>query len=109
MLATVALVAYTDYFIEWGRNPNVFDAFNGSYIATARELNSLPNEKPKVVIVNSSGSARGLPMSTQPIMFLTDTYREEERITKNIKYLTVDELNEIKEARDKDAFITYIN
>ncbi|MBI1838925.1 MAG: glycosyltransferase family 39 protein [Candidatus Colwellbacteria bacterium] len=110
ILVTITFEAYASYFIEWGKNPNVFDAFSGSYAAIARELNSLPNEKQKVVIVNASGvDVRGTPMPAQTVMFLTDTFREEERIAKNIKYLTPDNLNQIKEAQEKEAFIIYLN
>ena len=57
-----------------------------------RELNALPKEKLKYVIVNSGGTdVRGVPMLAQTIMFITDTFLREKQKEKNIYYVLPDE------------------
>jgi hypothetical protein len=80
--------AYVQYFIVWGQNPNVAGEFTSSYVALGRELNAIPNDIPKYVIVNIGGfDVRGLPMSTQTVMFMTDTFTPEKQAAKNLHYV----------------------
>lgn len=108
ILTLITVEAYTSYFVIWAKNPNTADAFSRDYVEIARELNALPKETPKFVVVNAYGvEVRGIPMPAQTIMFVTDTFRNEERIKKNIRYLTPDELMEI--VFPENAFIRYLN
>ena len=74
-LSLLIFEAYNTYFIKWGRNYNVQGAFSANYVQIGRELNSLPKETPKYVIVEAGGTdVRGIPMPTQTVMFITDTF-----------------------------------
>ncbi|HEY4498366.1 MAG TPA: glycosyltransferase family 39 protein [Candidatus Paceibacterota bacterium] len=95
-LAILVFEAYQSYFIRWARNPNTAGAFSQEYVKIAEELNKVPFETPKFVIVKAGGvDVRGLPMPTQTVMFLTDTFGETERQKKNFFYLTAAEAEKI--------------
>lgn len=88
--------AYYDYFIKWGKNYNVQGAFAADYVAIGRELNNLPPERPKFVIIQASGSeVRGIPMPSQTVMFITDTFTPEKQAKKNIYYKLPSQINQI--------------
>ncbi len=86
--ALLTLEAYYTYFIKWGTNLNTLGAFAQNYVDISRELNSLPKDLPKYVIVRAGGvDVRGMPMSTQTTMFITDTFTPEKQKLKNIFYV----------------------
>ena len=88
LLFIVFAEAYYSYFIRWAKNPNTAGAFAANYVEISRELNSLPVNQPKYVIVNAGGmDVRGLPMPTQTVMFITDTFTPEKQARENIHYL----------------------
>ncbi len=88
--------AYYDYFIVWGKNYNVQGAFAADYVAIGRELNNLPPERPKFVIIQASGAeVRGIPMPSQTVMFITDTFTPEKQAKKNIYYKLPSQINQI--------------
>ncbi len=88
--------AYNTYFIKWGQNYNVQGAFAADYVAMGRELNALPKELPKYVVVEAPGvSVRGIPMPTQTIMFITDTFTPEKQKEKNIHYILPNQISQI--------------
>jgi hypothetical protein len=87
-LGFLAFEAYHTYFILWARNAKVPEAFNADYVAIGRELNALPAATPKYVVVDATGViVRGIPMSAQTVMFITDAFEPEEQAAKNIHYL----------------------
>ncbi len=82
--------AYRSYFVVWARNPNVpAVAFNAQTpVAIGRSLNALPAETPKYVVVPAPDLlVRGIPVSAQPTMFITDTFLPEQQRAKNIHYV----------------------
>ncbi|MDP3947848.1 MAG: glycosyltransferase family 39 protein [bacterium] len=88
--------AYFSYFVTWGQNPNVQGAFAQNYVEIGREMRALPDESPKNVIVKAGGVlVRGIPMSAQTVMFLTDSFLPEEQRRKNIRYLTEEEAQKL--------------
>jgi len=88
--------SYQSYFIDWGKNPNVQGAFAADYVQIGRELNKLPKKTPKYVIVEADGAdVRGIPMPTQTIMFITDTFTPKKQKEKNIFYILPDKINQI--------------
>ena len=90
--------AYYSYFIQWGKNQNVQGAFSADYVQIGRELNVLPKELPKYVIVEASGvDVRGIPMPAQTVMFITDTFTPEKQKEKNIFYVLPEQKNQIPE------------
>jgi len=88
--------AYYDYFIRWGKNYNVSGAFATDYVAIGRGLNNLPPERPKYVIVQAPGvEVRGIPMPSQTVMFITDTFTPEKQTKKNIYYKLPSQIDQI--------------
>ena len=81
--------AYFSYFVTWGQDPNVQNAFAADYVEIGHEMRALPDTTPKNVIVEADGVlVRGIPMPAQTVMFLTDSFLPEEQKRKNIRYLT---------------------
>ncbi|OGM94233.1 hypothetical protein A2524_01000 [Candidatus Wolfebacteria bacterium RIFOXYD12_FULL_48_21] len=93
ILAIIVLVllpceAYYIYFQRWNKDPNTFGAFAQNYVDLGRELNALPKETPKYIIVHTGGTeVRGMPMPTQTVMFITDTFTPGKQKEKNMFYL----------------------
>lgn len=95
-LGIVAVQGYVSYFILWGENPNVQGAFAADYVRIGRELNALPLELPKYVIVEAGGAdVRGIPMPSQTVMFITDTFTPDKQKAKNIFYVLLDQAGDI--------------
>jgi 4-amino-4-deoxy-L-arabinose transferase-like glycosyltransferase len=96
LLSLFVFEAYNTYFIKWGQNYNVQGAFSADYVQIGRELNSSPKETPKYVIVEADGTdVRGIPMPTQTVMFITDTFAPKKQKEKNIFYVLPDKINKI--------------
>lgn len=88
LLFLVAFDGYRSYFHVWADNPNTRSAFAGDYVRIAKELSLLPAELPKYIVVDAKGTdVRGLPMPTQTVMFLTDTFLPYLQTQKNIHYI----------------------
>ena len=88
LLALLIVEAYVSYFIIWGRSPEVAGSFNQNYVEIGRELNNLPQELPKYVVVEARGNdVRGIPMPAQTVMFITNTFSLEKQQEKNIHYV----------------------
>jgi len=86
--ACLIVQTYNYYFLEWGQNSIVKDAFNQNYVELGRDINSLPKDIIKYVIVESGGTnVRGIAMPAQTVMFITDTFTTEKQVEKNIHYL----------------------
>lgn len=98
LLILLIFEAYNSYFIKWGQNSNVQGAFSADYVKMGRQLNNLPKETPKYVIVEAGGTdVRGIPMPAQTIMFITDTFTPEKQKGKNIYYILPEQKNQIPE------------
>lgn len=83
-----AFYGYKEYFRDWANNPNVQGAFNADYVKIGQELNSVPKETPKYVIVKAGGVlVNGIPMPAQTVMFITDTFTAAKQKEKNIHYI----------------------
>jgi len=80
--------AYTTYFIGWAKNPNTPGAFSANYVKLGEQLNALPREVLKYVVVEGGGVlVHGIPMPSQTVMYITDTYTGEKQRAKNIYYI----------------------
>ncbi len=96
LLFTILVSAYITYFIDWAKNPNTIASFNQNYVDIGRQLNSLPQELPKYVIVEAGGvDVRGIPMPAQTVMFITDTFTPDKQKAKNIFYVLPKDISEI--------------
>ena len=73
-------------------------AFSANYVQIGRELNALPKELPKYVVVEAGGvDVRGIPMPAQTVMFITDTFTPEKQKEKNIYYVLPEQASQIPE------------
>ncbi len=96
--ACLIVQTYNYYFLEWGQNPIVKDAFNQNYVDLGISLNSLPQDIIKYVVVNTGGvDVRGIPMPAQTVMFITDTFTIKKQVEKNIHYILPEEEKDIFE------------
>ena len=84
------------YFILWGKNQNVRDAFSKNYLEIGNYLNSLPPEIQKYVIINMSGVPvpfpNGIPIPAQTVMFVENIKYGKPQST----YLLPQNLDQIK-------------
>ncbi len=88
LLILLAVEGFSTYFLLWGRNPKTAESFNVNYVEIADRLNKLPLETPKYVLVEAGGVlVKNLPMPTQTVMFITDTYLPQDQEEKNIHYV----------------------
>ncbi len=88
ILLVLIFQTYTTYFVSWANNQEVYGSFSGEWARIGNELNVLPNQLPKYVIVKAGGvDVRGVPMPAQTVMFLTDTFTAEKQNEKNLHYL----------------------
>lgn len=88
-LSTIGFVEYWRYFKIWGPDAGTARAFNQNYVEIAKTINISPVNQKKYVVVNASGAlVNGIPMPSQTVMFLTDTYTPAKQKEKNIYYLT---------------------
>jgi len=96
-LSAAALQAYSQYFLRWAPNFNVYQAFQTNLTEKARWLNQQPKDIKKYVITDAVDRVdmRGAPMSFQPIIFITDTFYPQKQTEKNIYYLSANNLSGI--------------
>jgi len=113
-LAAHIVIAYSDYFIRWANAPGTYFAFNGNYAEMGRWLEKQDRDIPKYAILNASGvlaeapdapSRRPLPMPSQTIMFLTDSWTAKNQKEKNINYLLPEEIGQA-DCRDSCVIFT---
>ncbi len=105
LLLFVAVTAYRDYFIVWGQDRNTAGAFSEEYVTIGRKLNAVPQNIPKYVVVEAGGVlVRGIPMPTQTVMYITNTFSEERQKEKNIRYILPQESGSIPEG----SYVTVI-
>lgn len=96
VIAFTIAQTYNDYFRVWGPNPETAGAFNHQDIEIARTLNNLLISQPKYIVVEANGVlVRGIPMPTQTIMFLTDTFTPDKQKKKNLYYILPSEKDAI--------------
>lgn len=95
-LSLLFFEAYITYFILWGKNPNTAGAFNQNYLDIGRQINALPKEIHKYVIVKASGVlANGVPVPAQTVMYLTNSFSPAKQKENNISYCMPQENNKL--------------
>jgi 4-amino-4-deoxy-L-arabinose transferase-like glycosyltransferase len=95
-LIAIFFSEFDKYFVRWGKNSEVENAFSSDYVKMGNYLNSLSPEIQKYVIVNMPGVPvpypNGIPMPAQTLMFIERTEYGEIRSF----YLLPEDLNLIK-------------
>src|SRR3989344_2559770 len=94
-LAATALQAYSQYFLRWAPNFNVYQSFQADITEKARWLNQQPGNIKKYVITDAVDQVdtTGTPMSLQPIVFITGTFYPRKQAEKNIYYISAKNLD----------------
>ncbi len=89
---------YIMYFMIWANRPEVQDAFAYRDYGIAQQINALPKELIKYIVVNNTQGTiqRDYPISLQAVLFLTDTFSDKKRAEKNIIYLTPEQFKNLK-------------
>jgi len=87
-VASLAYEPYHTYFELWAKSPGLASHFDVKIVDYARQINSLSRGLPKYVIATTGGElVNGIPLSTQPIMFLTDSYTARGQLANNVHYI----------------------
>ena len=98
LMAAIGVAEYDKYFNKWALRPEVQDAFSSDFVELGRQINQLPKETPKYVVVNASGDlVNGIPMPAQTVMFITSTFTQEKQKEKKVFYILPGEEKSIKE------------
>ena len=105
-LMSLVFLEYHRYFNVWSKNEETRNAFNQKHVELASELNALPGNIRKYVVVNSSSVlVNGIPMPSQTVMFLTDTFTPAKQSAKNIFYLTEEQYKKGDYHRNSTVFL----
>ncbi|MDP3954444.1 MAG: glycosyltransferase family 39 protein [bacterium] len=103
-LGAIAIANFDKYFNKWAQSPITAAYFNKNYVDLGKHINNLPIEVKKYVLVNAGGVlVNGIPMPSQTVMFITDTYTPEKQKAKNIFYLTEEQF--VKTRIERDALV----
>lgn len=103
-LLALSIIEFTRYFRIWA--PNVSDNFTQEYVDIAHQINLLPQNLDKYVVVKREGvpikilgdpKERSLSVAAQTVMFLTDTFTYKKQLNRNIYYLTENEYENLNE------------
>ena len=95
VVVLTAQAAHT-YFVLWANHPDTPGAFAANYVDIGRAIRALPTDIPKYVVVYAGGvDVRGIPMPSQTVMFITDTFTPDKQIQKNIFYVLPDAVQQI--------------
>jgi 4-amino-4-deoxy-L-arabinose transferase-like glycosyltransferase len=87
-VAVLLAQAYRQYFVAWARHPDTPGAFAANYVDVGRAIRELPPGASVYVHVDAGGvDVRGIPMPSQTVMFLTDTFTPDKQQAKNIHYV----------------------
>ena len=97
-LVAVTALGYRAYFVTWATNPHVPGYFTPEYLTIGRQINALPASTPIYVIVEGGPGippVRGIPLSAETTMFLTDSFTTSGQEEHNVHYLLPDRIGEI--------------
>lgn len=105
-LIAVGISEYNKYFNQWAKRKEVEDAFLKDFVDLGNEINRLPKNLEKYIIVNAKGVlVDGVPMPAQTVMFITKSYTKKLQREKKIFYLLPEELNKSDIFKNKNAVI----
>ncbi len=116
VLVMIALAEGHAYLGVWAKSPNTADAFAADLAALGYTIRNLPESTPKYVVIEPNGGTvaqvdpwdpagriQEIPIVVQTVMFLTDSYRPEEQLAKNIHYVMVQDTANVP--HDGPAFL----
>ncbi len=95
-LSVVTWHQYDLYFNKWANRPEVEGHFSKNLVDIGNELNEVPLDVPKYVVMDVDGWVPGMiPLQTEPIMFITQTNTLELQKEKNLYYIFPNETYKI--------------
>jgi 4-amino-4-deoxy-L-arabinose transferase-like glycosyltransferase len=98
-LVSFVFVSTSRYFLVWGKNQEVQNAFSKSYVSLGEYLNEIPPDVKKFVIVNQGGVlVDGVPVSAQTTKFIERTKYEAPRA----EYILPGDIEEICSFKEKN-------
>ncbi len=110
LFAAIGIAEYDKYFNKWAVRSEVRDAFSADFVELGKQINQMPKNQPKYVLVNATGvlvdvlnpfdptgRTRGIPMPAQTVMFITGTYTAEKQNEKKVFYILPGEERFIRE------------
>ncbi len=93
------------YFVDWAQSPVVADEFTARYVHIAQRILELPPATLKYVVVRKGDIlVHGVPMSSQTVMYLTDTWMPAQQKAKNIYYLSPEQFTQHQYPRGAVVF-----
>ena len=93
LLLALAVNSYDTYFNRWAPRTEVYAAFNARDWEMAMYLKNLPNDLDKYIVITGERiDPRIVTISSQAVLFGTNTFLTEERERKNFHYLSPEEL-----------------
>ena len=108
----IALAAntYDVYFNQWSIRPEVYAAFSTRDWNIAKYLNALPDEIDKYIVIDGERlDSRIVTISSQPILFGTNTFLNEARARKNFHYVSPENLNaEFQKKLPEQAVVVFL-
>jgi len=101
ILITTAILmiifANGNQYLAWSQKQEVKASFDEKYTQIANYLNSLPQNQKKYVLINAGGTlVNNIPMPSQSIMFITNTYTSIMQQEKNIFYILPENIKQIE-------------
>ena len=110
LVLLLPIFTYRTYFLKWAHTPETYFAFTTDLYHIGQFLRAKPMNTIAYVVVNLDGTdIRGIPAPAQTIMFVTDTFRQNERTAKKIFYVRKDQLDHIKIEDDQHTIIIPLN
>ena len=94
LFVAMAANAYDKYFNQWAGRVETYAAFNTRDWEMAMYLRSLPQDVKKYIVIVGEGiDPRIVTISSQSVLFGTETFLPEARVEKNFHYVTPEELS----------------
>ncbi|MBI4059467.1 hypothetical protein HY406_00175 [Candidatus Giovannonibacteria bacterium] len=109
LLVAVALGTFNKYFNKWAPRPEVYDAFSARDWNLALWLKALPDEVEKYIIIRGERiDAKTITISSQSVLFGTETVLTAERDRKKFHYLSPEELQDKLALAPQKAVIAFL-
>lgn len=96
-LVSLGFLEYSRYFIKWGSDPRLNNAFAQRYVDIANYLKVTGSDVPRYILVNEGDVlVDGVPNNAQTIKFLTRTHSQQCSVDNNIYYLGNNDLQAMR-------------
>lgn len=96
ILILIASHTFFAYHIRFAESKDAYLGFSANLTHIATYLDGIPDSIPKYVIANGGGDpVRGIPISSQPIMFITRTFTPASQERRNLHYVFEDAIASI--------------